>query len=276
MINLKTIFVSLCLAGSLGLSGGVLAAGGGGVAAKQIPWSFGGLFGTYDENQLQRGFQVFRESCSACHGARLLAFRNLSEEGGPGFSEAQVKLLASEYTILDADTLDGERPGVAADRWPSPFATEQDARDSNNGAAPPDFSVLAKARGIPQKFPYWAFNYFTAYQEGGPDFIYNLLVNYEEPPHDFELGEGQAYNAFLGAGLSMQPPLFDGAIDYESDAFPETIEQYALDVSAFMMWVADPHLVSRKELGFKVLIVLFLFAGLMYLTKRKLWAKIEH
>lgn len=247
-----------------------------GVEAELQDWTFAGLFGTYDTNQLQRGFQVFQEVCSNCHGAKLVSFRNLAEEGGPEFSAEQVKLLASEYVIIDDLTLDGERPGIPADRWPSPFERDQDARDANNGAIPPDFSVLAKARGISQKFPYWAFNYFTAYQEGGTDYIYNLLVNYDEAPHDYELGEGQAYNAYLGRGLSMQPPLFDEVVDYEGGGVPLTVEQYATDVSAFMMWMADPHLVARKQMGFKVLIFLFLFAGLMYLVKRKLWAGIKH
>lgn len=277
MINLKTIFASLVVAGGMALSSGAMASGAAvGLEAKQMPWTFGGLFGTYDTNQLQRGFQVFREVCSGCHSADLLTFRALSEEGGPSFSEAQVKLLASEYKIADATAEGGERSGIPADRWPAPFATEQDARDSNNGAMPPDFSVLAKARGIHQKFPYWAFNYFTAYQEGGPDYIYNLLTTYAEAPHGLEVGEGQAFNAYLGRGLSMQPPLSDELVSYEDPAFPQTTEQYAEDVSAFMMWMADPHLVARKELGFKVLIVLLLFAGLMYLTKRKLWANIPH
>lgn len=276
MIKLKTIFASLALVAGLAMTPSAMAAGGGAKEAELQPWSFGGLFGTYDTHQLQRGFQVFREVCANCHAARLLAFRNLSEEGGPSFSEAQVKLLAAEYEVIDIEAEDGVRVAVAADRWPSPFETDQDARDSNNGAIPPDFSVLAKARGIHQKFPYWAFNYFTAYQEGGPDFIYNLLVNYEEAPHGYELGEGQAYNAYLGHGLSMQAPLQDELVTYEDDAFPQTTEQYAADVSAFMMWMADPHLVSRKQMGFKVLLVLILFAGMMYLTKRKLWANIKH
>lgn len=274
---IKTIFTALALSASMAFSSVAVAQDhGGGMEAELQDWSFGGLFGTYDTNQLQRGFQVFQEVCSNCHSARLLAFRNLSEHGGPSFSEAQVKLLASEYTIIDAEAVDGERSGVSSDHWPSPFENDRDARDANNGAIPPDFSVLAKARGISQKFPFWAFNYFTGYQEGGVDYIYNLLTNYAEAPHGVEVGEGQAYNAYLGTGLSMQPPLEDELITYEGDSVPMTVEQYTRDVASFMMWVAEPHLASRKEAGFKVLIFLGLFAVLMYLVKRKLWAGVKH
>lgn len=274
MIKFKTILSAVALAGMFSMPSN--AAETGGVEPKFIDWSFGGLFGTYNEHQLQRGFQVFREVCSACHSANLLAFRNLAEEGGPGYSEEQVKALAAEYTITDPESLDGERPGIAADRWPAPFATEQDARDANNGAYPPDFSVLAKARTVNRPGLGWVLNYFIAYQEGGPDYVYNLLTNYAEPPHGVEVPAGQYYNAFLGTSFSMAPPLADGLVTYDDDTVPMTTEQYAKDVAAFMMWVAEPHLASRKELGFKVLIILSAFAVLMYLTKRKLWSKIPH
>ena len=243
------------------------------------PWSFAGVFGTYDEHQLQRGFQVFREVCSSCHGARLLAFRNLAEPGGPGFSEEQVKALAAEYEIADADAADGVRPGVAADRWPSPFASERDARDANGGALPPDFSVIAKARGTTQPFPWWILNYFTGYSEGGPDYIHALLNGYhDEPPAGIEdFPENQYYNeAFPGNALGMAPPLQDESVTYDDPGFPQTVEQYSRDVSAFLMWVAEPHLVERKETGFKVILFLVLFAALMGLVKRRLWSRVAH
>lgn len=253
---------------------------------ERVNWSFAGIFGTYDENQLQRGFQVFREVCASCHGARLMAFRNLGEPGGPRFSEAQVKALAAEYEVADATVDGGMRPAVAADRWPSPFASEQEARDAMGGAYPPDFSVLAKARGVTDPFPTWVFNYFTGYQEGGVDYIHALLTGYHaevpaDAPEGFVLGEGQYYNDYFpGHAISMAPPLADGLISYTPNedgvTVPETMEQYSTDVSAFMMWMAEPHLVSRKQTGFAVLLFLVLFAGLMYATKRKLWAGIEH
>jgi ubiquinol-cytochrome c reductase cytochrome c1 subunit len=280
MIDPKSIFAAALMA--LALAAPVSAQDAHAVPeiAKQN-WTFGGVFGTYDQHQLQRGFQVFREVCSSCHSARLLAFRNLSEEGGPGFSPAQVKALAAEYKIADPTAEGGERPAVAADRWPSPFATEQDARDANGGALPPDMSVLAKARGTTQPFPWWMLNYVTAYQEGGPDYIHALLNGYEDPaPEGVALPEGKHYNKYFpGHAIGMAPPLSDGSVTYEEGeggAVPLTVEQYSQDVAAFLMWVADPHLVSRKETGFRVLLFLILFAGLMWATKNRLWKGIEH
>lgn len=248
---------------------------------KKESWSFAGPFGTYDRNQLQRGFQVFREVCSSCHSARLLAFRNLGEPGGPEFTEGQVKALAAEYEITDPEAEGGKRPGIAADRWPSPFANDQEARDANGGALPPDMSVLAKARGTTQPFPWWILNYFTAYSEGGPDYIHALLNGYvDPPPHGAEVPEGKYYNTYFpGRALGMAPPLSDGSVTYEegeTGSVPLTVDQYSRDVSAFLMWVAEPHLVARKEAGFQVIAFLVLFAGLLYLVKRKLWSRVEH
>ncbi|WP_137152836.1 cytochrome c1 [Devosia sp. FKR38] len=290
MFNTKTILATVAILAGLAGMPATQAAEEAPHIEKQS-WSFAGIFGTYDQNQLQRGFQVFREVCSSCHSARLISFRNLAEEGGPAFSEEQVKALAAEYDIADPTADGGTRKGVAADRWPSPFATEQDARDANGGALPPDFSVLAKARGVHDAFPFWIFNYFTGYSEGGPDYIHALLNGYHEEvpesaPHNadgtpFELPEGKYYNDyFAGHAIGMAPPLQDGQISYEvaegEAAVPLTVDQYSKDVAAYMMWMAEPGLVSRKQTGFGVLLFLVLFAGLMYGTKRKIWAGIEH
>jgi len=269
MSTISAVLVALAM--SLG-SGPALAAEGTGPADQQN-WSFAGLFGTYDENQLQRGFKVYREVCASCHGAELMAFRTLAEEGGPHFSEAQVEALAAEYTISDPDAEGGERDGLASDYWPDPFESDRIARDANGGALPPDFSVLAKARTISQDFPYWVFNYFTAYQEGGPDYIYNLLTSYGEPPEGEDVPAGQHWNDYLHGTLAMAPPLQDGFVTYEGEAVPETVEQYSRDVAAFMMWLAEPHLADRKAMGFRVIIFLIVFAGLMYMVKRRLWSK---
>lgn len=289
MKTIKTAFVALAMLA--GLAAPAFAQSHETPHIEKQNWSFAGIFGTYDTNQLQRGFQVFREVCSSCHGARLIAFRNLSEEGGPSFSEEQVKALAAEYEVADATADGGTRTAVPADRWPSPFASEQDARDANGGALPPDFSVLAKARGVTDAFPFWVFNYFTAYQEGGSDYIHALLNGYHEEvpesaPHNsdgtpFELAEGKYYNDYFpGHAIGMAPPLMDGQITYEvaegQVAVPETLEQYSQDVSAFMFWMADPHLAGRKQTGFVVLLFLVGFSALMYLTKRRIWAGIEH
>ncbi len=272
MIKTKTILAAIALCGLFATP--AAAAGAAGVETKFLNWSFGGVFGTYDEHQLQRGFQVYQEVCSSCHSANLLAFRNLSEPGGPGYSEDQVKALAATFTIADPEAEDGERPGIPADRWPA-MMSPADAKAAF-GVVPPDFSVLAKARSATKPGFGWVLNYFTLYQEGGPDYIYNLLINYADAPHGVEVAAGQYYNAYTGGVLAMAPPLTDELVTYDDDTVPMTVEQYSKDVAAFMMWVAEPHLVSRKELGFKVLIILSAFAVLMYLTKRKLWSKIEH
>jgi len=249
--------------------------------AKQ-PWTFAGIFGTFDTNQLQRGFQVFKEVCASCHSMNLMAFRNLSEKGGPEFSEEQVKALAATYEIADPEAEGGVRPGVAADRWPAPFASEQDARDANGGALPPDLSVIAKARSTSQPFPWWILNYVTPYAEGGPDYMHALFTGYEEtPPEGVEIPEGKYYNHYFpGNAIGMPPPLADDLVSYEAaedgSVVPTTTEQYSRDVSAFLMWIAEPHLVERKETGFKVMAFLFLFAVLMYLVKRQLWRNVEH
>jgi ubiquinol-cytochrome c reductase cytochrome c1 subunit len=280
----KTTFLGALLAALVLVAAPVAAQEDGGHSSPVIekqPWSFAGVFGTFDENQLQRGFQVFREVCASCHGARLMAFRNLYEHGGPGFSEEQVKALAAEYEIADPSTESGVRPAVPADRWPSPFANEIEARAANGGALPPDFSVLAKARSISQPFPWWLLNYVTPYAEGGPDYIYALLTGYhDEPPAGVEdFPEDKYYNdVYPGHAIGMAPPLSDGQVIYEEgegSAVPATVDQYSRDVAAFMMWMAEPHLVARKEAGLRVMLFLFLFAGLMYAVKRRLWSRVH-
>lgn len=278
MKRFSKIISAVLLAASTLSAGSAVAAGpSNGPDPVLQDWSFSGVFGKYDPAQLQRGFQVFQEVCSSCHSADLFAFRMLSKKGGTEYTEDQVKAIAAEYTVIDLEIEDGERPAIPADTWPNPFPTPLDAAGANNGVVPPDFSVLAKARNVPQKFPNWIGNYFTAYQEGGADYIYNLLVGYhEEPPHGVELGDGQYYNDhFPGHKISMGPPLSDELVDYEGSA-PETVDQYAKDISAFMMWLAEPDMTARKELGFRVLLFLFLLTGMMYLVKRRLWSNVDH
>jgi len=277
MIKLTTIFAAALI--GLGLAGPVLAQDAEPIVKQH--WSFAGPFGTYDQNQLQRGFQVFKEVCSGCHAAHLLAFRNLSEPGGPAFSEAQVKALAATYEIADPTADGGKRPGLSSDHWPSPFASEKDARDANGGALPPDMSVLAKARTVEDSFPSWFFNYFTTYAEGGPDYIHALLTGFQNPPPaGFQLPDGKYYNkVFPGHSIGMPPPLSDGQITYTAAAdgstVPLTVDQYAKDVAAYLMWVAEPHLDSDKNAGFRVLAFLILFSVLMYLVKQRIWRKVH-
>ncbi|MDB5561794.1 MAG: hypothetical protein JWN11_1212 [Hyphomicrobiales bacterium] len=284
MIKTKSIcaafVMALALTGMGALPATAQEAGAETVIAKQA-WTFGGLFGTYDKHQLQRGFQVFKEVCASCHSANLLTYRNLAEDGGPEFSDAQVKALAATYKISDRTVKGGTRPATPADHWPPPFATEQDGRDANGGSLPPDFSVIAKARGIEEPFPWWVLDYFTAYQEGGPDYIHALLTSFVEPaPAGVQLPPGKHFNKiFPGHAISMPPPLTDGLVMYTvgkgEQPVPMTVDQYSKDVSAFLMWLSEPHLIARKEAGFRVMLFLIVFAGLMYLVKRRLWSSVE-
>lgn len=258
-------------------------------AAEQVKppresWSFAGPFGTFDRAQLQRGFKVYREVCASCHGLSRVAFRNLSEPGGPEFTEGQVKALAAEYQIQDGPNDSGdmfERPGRPADRFPSPFPNENAARAANGGAFPPDFSLLAKARTYERGFPLFIVDAipFFEYAEHGVDYIHALLTGYREAPAGTTLQPGQYWNEYMpGHAIAMPPPLSDGQVEYPKDeagnpVVPETIDQYSRDVSAFMMWAAEPHLEARKAMGFKVIIFLLVFAGLLYFTKKKIWAR---
>ncbi|WP_159587062.1 cytochrome c1 [Chelativorans xinjiangense] len=242
----------------------------------QLEWSFDGPFGAYDKGQLQRGLKIYREVCSSCHSLDLVAFRNLEDLG---YTEEQVRAIAAEYEVEDGPDENGDmftRPATPSDHFPAPFANPQQAAASNNGAAPPDFSLLAKARAVERGFPTFVFDIFTQYAEGGPDYIHALLTGYEEDAEGHEVPEGTYYNPyFLNAvSLSMAPPLSDGMVTYE-DGSPETVDQYARDIAAFMMWAAEPHMEARKETGFTVMVFLVLFGGLVYLTKRKVWAEVH-
>ena len=245
---------------------------------KEMDWTFAGPFGTYDKGQLQRGLKIYKEVCSACHSMNLVAFRTLEDLG---YSEAQVKAFAAEYEVQDGPNGEGEmftRKALPGDHFPSPFPNTVAAAVANNGAAPPDFSLIAKARGVERGFPTFVFDIFTQYASNGPDYIHALLTGYDEqPPAGMEVAEGTHYNPYFIAGksLAMAKPLSDGQVTYE-DGSPETVEQYSRDIATFLMWAAEPHLEARKQTGFAVMIFLVLFAGLVYATKRKVWANVAH
>jgi ubiquinol-cytochrome c reductase cytochrome c1 subunit len=244
---------------------------------EQAEWSFSGPFGHYDKGQLQRGLKVYTEVCSACHSMNLVAFRTL---GGLGYSEAQVKTFAANYEVQDGPNADGEmftRKAVPSDYFPSPYPNTEAAAAANNGAAPPDFSLIAKARGIERGFPTFIFDMFTQYQEGGPDYIHALLNGYQEPPAGAEVAEGTHYNPYFAnaSALAMAKPLSDDQVTYD-DGAPQTVEQYSRDVAAFLMWAAEPHLEDRKRTGFMVMVFLLIFTGLIYLTKKSVYANKEH
>ncbi|MGU3575838.1 cytochrome c1 [Brucellaceae bacterium C25G] len=243
----------------------------------QESWSFSGPFGTYDKGQLQRGLKVYKEVCAACHSLEYVPFRALSSLG---YSEDQVKAFAAEYDVEDGPNAEGEmfeRKAVLTDYFPSPFPNVEAAAAANNGAAPPDLSLIAKARAVERGFPTFVFDIFTQYAEGGPDYIYSLLTGYDEkPPVGVDVAEGTHYNPYFisASSLAMANPLSDDVVTYD-DGSPQTVQQYAHDVSAFLMWTAEPHLVDRKKVGFRVMIFLILFAGLVYIAKRQIYAQLK-
>jgi ubiquinol-cytochrome c reductase cytochrome c1 subunit len=244
---------------------------------KHVDWSFAGPFGHYDKAQLQRGLKVYTEVCSACHSMRLVSFRTLEDLG---YSEAQVKAFAANYKVQDGPNDDGEmfeRTAVPSDYFPSPYPNAQAAAAANNGAAPPDMSLLAKARGVTRGFPQFIFDMFTQYQEGGPDYIYSLLTGYQDPPAGVQVPDGGHYNPYFAAAasLAMPQPINNDQVTYD-DGTPQTLDQYAKDVSAFLMWAAEPHLEERKRTGFMVMVFLLIFTGLIYLTKKSIYAAKEH
>ena len=216
-------------------------------------WNFEGVFGTFDRSSLQRGYQVYQEVCSGCHSAQHLSYRNLSEKGGPEFSIEEAKAIAAQFEITDGPNEDGEmfkRPGRLSDKFVNPFQNVKAAAAANGGAYPPDMSVLAKAR------------------KGGADYIYSLLMGYEEAPTGYELDDGVYYNRYMpGHKIMMAEPISDGVVEY-IDGTETTKAQIVKDVTAFLVWAADPHLEARHKLGFKVFLL-----TLVYLSKQKVWSR---
>jgi len=239
-------------------------------------WSFAGPFGNWDIGQLQRGLKVYVESCAACHSLDLVPFRGLSDLG---YNDDQVKAFAAEYEVTDGPNADGEmfeRPATPSDRFPGPFANANEGAAANNGAAPPDLSLMAKARAPKRGFPTFVFDVLTLYAENGPDYIYSLMTGYQDAPQGVEVPENAHYNPYFAGGtaLAMASPLSDDLVDYD-DGAPQTVDQYAKDISAFLMWTAEPMLVERKQLGFKVMLFLIIFAVLLYFTKRQIYANLK-
>ncbi|WP_182085473.1 cytochrome c1 [Aureimonas sp. ME7] len=247
----------------------------------ELSWTFAGPFGHWDLGQLQRGLKIYKEVCSNCHSMNLVSFRNFE---ALGYSDEQVRALAAQYQITDpAPNAQGEmfeRAGIPSDRLPSPYPNPEAAAAALGGAHPPDLSLIAKARSVERGFPTFLFDLvpWKQYAEGGPDYIHGLLTGYgEEVPAHITVQPGTYYNPHFIAGpaLAMAPPLSDGQVSYD-DGAPETLEQYSRDVSAFLMWAAEPHLVERKATGFVVMIFLIGFAIMLYLVKRRVWADTPH
>jgi ubiquinol-cytochrome c reductase cytochrome c1 subunit len=225
---------------------------------KKLNWQFEGFFGSFDKQSVQRGYQVYKEVCAACHSMNLVAYRNLQEIG---FSEAEVKQIASEYMVIDGPDDSGEmfeRPALPSDRFVSPYPNEQAARAANGGAYPPDLSLMVKAR------------------HSGANYIYSLLNGYQEAPEDFALTEGKYYNPyFAGRQISMPPPLADdGAVEYK-DGTVATKEQMSIDVVNFLQFAAEPEMEHRKQMGVKAMVFLAIMTILFIIAKKLVWRKIK-
>ncbi|CAO3379294.1 cytochrome c1 [Azospirillum argentinense] len=254
MRSLKSAILSAAVA--LGLAGAAQAS-----EAVHIPkqeWSHSGVFGTIDKASAQRGFQIYKEVCSTCHSAKLVPIRTLA---GIGFSEDELKAIAAGYEVQAGPNDAGEmfmRPGIPADRFPSPFPNDNAARAANNGALPPDLSLMAKAR------------------VGGEDYLYAFLTGFEEnPPEGVTLMPGMNYNKYFpGHQVGMPNILMPDGVTY-ADGTPATVQQQAHDISAFLTFIAEPHMDARKQMGVKVILFLIVLAGLMYATKRKLWSTLH-
>jgi len=284
MLRKALVLATLTCATALGLSAPAFAATTA-EEPKDVHWSFQGPFGKFDQAQLQRGLKIYTEVCSACHSLKHMAYRNLGEPGGPFWSEKYpdanqnpyVKAYAAQFQVADIDSETGDaitRPAAPADRFKAPFANDEAARASNGGALPPDLTVIVKAR------------------EGGAAYVYSLLTGYHAAPPGLTVPPGQSYNPYMAGDLSsywsgtadktpvggfiaMPEQLTPDRVSFD-DGTKSTPENEAKDVVAFLAWASDPHQMQRKQMGFEVLIYLFLLAGIVYASYRRLWRKVEH
>ncbi len=221
-------------------------------------WSWKGFFGTYDRASAQRGLKVYREVCAGCHSMDLIAYRNLE---ALGFSNEHIKVIASEYLVLDGPNDEGdmfEREAIPADKFANPYSNPQAARAANNGAYPPDLSLIVKAR------------------PKGADYLKALLLGYVEAPSDKEVPDGQYYNKYISGNLIAMPsPLSDGLVDYD-DGTEATMDQMAIDVTTFLAWAAEPSLEDRKRMGLKVILFLIVLFILAYISKQQIWRNVKY
>ena len=226
----------------------------------KVKWSFKGLTGKFDRASLQRGYQIYNEVCSSCHSMQYLSYRNLGEQGGPEFSLEEVKAIAASLEVIDGPDSQGEmftRPGRPSDRFVSPYPNVNASMAANGGAYPPDMSVLVKAR------------------TGGSNYIYSILMGYEEVPEGFNLDDGVYYNKYMsGKKIKMSSPLSNEIIEY-TDGTQATVDQMAKDVTTFLSWAAEPELEARHKTGVKVLVYLILLTTLVYLSMKRIWSRID-
>ncbi len=228
-----------------------------GLVLKNLDWQFSGPFGTFNKASMQRGFQAYKEVCSGCHSLNFIAFRNLIDLG---YNVDEIKSIASEYEIQDGPNDDGEmflRPGIPADRFPSPYDNENAGRAANNGAYPPDLSLIFKARA------------------NGADYLYSLLTSYEKPPNNLDIPDGMYYNtAYPGKLIAMPQPLYGEDITY-ADGSPTDIEGISKDLVNFLAWTAEPAMEKRKRTGVAVLIFLILLVGMSYGAMKYIWSDVK-
>lgn len=239
--------------------------------AKDVAFSFQGPFGKFDRAQLQRGFQVYKEVCSSCHALQYVTYRELAEPDGPGFSVDEVKALAAENKITDGPDTKGEmfeRARRPSDGLPAPYASKE-AAVAILGAAPPDLSLIAKARAG----RHGTFNQLIN-GIGGSEYIYSVLTGYGDAPEELKdkMPAGKYFNPYFrnGPWISMAPPLTDGRVTY-ADGTPATVDQMSRDVAAFLTWTAEPRMVDRKRMGLQVIGFLSVFTVLVYAVYRRLW-----
>jgi ubiquinol-cytochrome c reductase cytochrome c1 subunit len=248
------------LAAALALTGFLAAANAAEEETKlpDVKWSFDGPFGTYDKAAAQRGFQVYNEVCSACHSMRLMSYRNLAKIG---LSPEQIKAIAASKTVNGPEDETGKvttRPGLPSDHFVSPFPNDLAARAANNGALPPDQSLIEKARA------------------GGPTYIYALVAKgYVDPPPGVKVPDGLYYNIYFpGHNIHMPPPLSDGSVTY-ADGTKATVDQEAHDVATFLTFASNPELDTRKHLGIRIAGFIFALGCVTYGAKRRMWKGIH-
>lgn len=251
MKNLAVAALAIPLFATAGL------AAGDGAQIKHKDWSFAGPFGTFDQAAMQRGFQSYQEVCSGCHSLKLVAFRNLADLG---YNEAEIKAIAAQYDIVDGPDDDGEmftRPGRPSDRFPSPYANEAAARASNNGALPPDLSLIVKARA------------------NGANYLYSLLSSYEEAPAGMAVPDGMHYNKAYGGNLIAMPqPLYGDDVTF-ADGADSSVEGISSDLVHFLAWASEPSMEKRKRTGVAVMLFLLVLVGVSYRAMRYIWADVK-
>ncbi|EEH51687.1 uncharacterized protein MICPUCDRAFT_49131 [Micromonas pusilla CCMP1545] len=228
-----------------------------GLHSPQMPWPHEGMFDSYDHASIRRGHQVYQQVCAACHSLNLVAYRNLV---GVCYTEAEVKALAEEIEVTDGPDDTGEmfdRPGKLSDSFPAPYANEEGARYANNGAYPPDLSLITKAR------------------HDGQNYVFSLLLGYREAPAGIEIREGLHYNPYFpGGAIAMPKMLVDGGVEYD-DGTPATETQMAKDVTTFLAWAAEPEADDRKLMGAKVMFMFALVLTQAVYYKRWMWSPLK-